>query len=484
MGGRVSDAEARPRPSTEQRFLRSSLAAYGSQLGRTAIRLVAELALVRLILPAAHGVFDLALATVVVIALMRDLGLPFHLVRDERQPYGTVLVWVVSASAVLGAALALAAPLFAAFDPALPPVLRVYSVWLILDALAVVPRVYFERRLSVGRLVQPEILRGACFAVVSIALAAAGYGVWSFVAGELIAATLFAILVWRRAWGQMPLKVEPGILLDLFRQSRYLFLIALAAVSLPHLAVLILGAFGQSQVVAYFNKARLWAYRLQILVLPAVARVLYPTLVEYQYQPRRFAGAFRLGTLSILAMETLAAYFLFFNAEVVLVGVLLGDGWEGAVPLIQILCFAPLMDPFSRLGGEVLKVRQEDRAWLIIVVANFLSLVLFGLAFTAWMGAEGMAWANYLLLGNLIMTWRIWRALGPAFWQLVRDLVFLYLVPLPFFVAVAALLPADSWARFGASIPAAAAAGGIYLWRFYHPFRSFFAPEEPPEATP
>lgn len=474
-------------PSTEQRVLRSSLAAYGSQLARTAIRIVAELSLARLVIPESHGLFEEAMAVVVILGLVRDLGLPYHLVREPRDPYGTVLAWVMGSSVVLTAGAILAAPLFESYAPGLPEVVRVFAPWIILDGLAVVPRVFFERRLEVGRLVLPEILRGLSFGVLAITLASLGAGVWSFVAGELVAAALFAALVWWRARGSLEIRFEAGLLGDLLYKSRYLFLIALAAVSLPWVAVLILGAFVQTQAVAYFNKARLWAFRLQILVLPAVARVLYPTLVEYHQNPRRFFAAYRLGTLSILCLETLAAYFLFFNAKVVLVDVLLGPKWEGAVPLIQILCFAPLVDPMSRLGGEVLKARQEDRVWLLVVVLNSISLLGFGLVLTAWRGAEGMAWANYLLLGNLLMTWSIWRALGKDFWLLVRDLIFVYLVPLPFFFLVGWALPPESWARFGVSWLAAALAGGLYLVRFYRPFRAFFAGSAadqpaPPEA--
>ncbi|MCB1054924.1 MAG: oligosaccharide flippase family protein [Acidobacteria bacterium] len=467
--------------STRQRVLRSSIAAYGSQLGRTAIRIVAELTLARLVLPERHGLFEEATAVVVILALVRDLGLPYHLVREPRQAYGTVFAWITGASLVLAGGVFAAAPIFAAWAPGLPEVLRVFALWIVLDGLSVVPRVFFERRLEVGRLVLPELLRGLAFAVLSIALAATGHGVWSFVAGELVAAALFAGLVWWRARGALELDLAPGILRDLLAKSRYLFLIALAAVSLPWVAVLILGSFVHPDVVAYFTKARTWAFRLQILVLPAVARVLYPTLVEYERHPRRFFAAYRLGTLSILCLETLAAYFLFFNAKVVLVDVLLGPKWQGAVPLIQLLCFAPLVDPMSRLGGEVLKARQEDRVWLLVVVLNSISLFGFGWALTASLGAEGMAWANYLLLGNLLMTWSIWRALGKDFWLLVRDLIFVYLVPLPFFLLTAWALPAESWSRFAGSWVAAAVAGGLYLLRFHRPFRAFFLETEAAE---
>jgi PST family polysaccharide transporter len=342
--------------------------------------------------------------------------------------------------------------------------------------LSVVPRVFFERELEVTRLVVPEIVRGSVMAGVSIGLAALGFGVWSLVGGQLAAAAVFAALLWMRVRGRMPLELDAHLIPDLVRRSLYLFFIALAALPMPYIARFVIGGtLGSVALVAFYGKARDWGFRLQELVQPAVARVLYPALVGYRGERDRFFGAYHIGTLSILALETLAAYFLFFNARTVLVRILLGPNWEPAVPLLRILCFVPLTDAYSRLGGEILKVEGQDRGWLAVVVLNFVSLVGFGVLLTHWLhGPAGMAWANYLILGNWLMAWRVWRIIGREFWRLTADLLFLYLLPLPLFLGVAWLFPADSWPRFAASLAAAALAGGVYLLRFQRPFRDFF----------
>lgn len=469
--------------STESRFLRSTVAAYGSQLARVIIRIAGDLLLARLILPTRYGLFDLAFGIVLIAGIFRDLGLPYQLVRDERKPYGTVFLWTTGAGLALTVGLALGAPLFAGLDPGLPEVLRIYSLFVLLDGLAVVPKVFFERELEVGRLVVPEVLRGLTMAAVSITLAILHFGVWSLVAGQLVGAALFAALLWVRARGRMPLDFQPRLIPDLVRRSTTLFFIALMALPVPYVSRFVIGGVfpGTSGtfLLAQYGKAREWGFRLQELIQPAVARVLYPALVAYRGERDRFFGAYRIGTLSILALETLAAYFLFFNAEVVLLQILIGPRWAPAVPILKILCFVPLTDPFSRLGGEVLKTEGEDRAWLVAVVLNFASLVGFGIVLTRMLGAQGMAWASYLLLGNWVLAWRVWRICGAEFWKLARDLLFVYLLPLPLFLGVAWLFPAEPWPRLGASVVAGALAAGVYFWRFRGPFRAFFrAPVE------
>ena len=461
--------------STERRFLSSTIAAYGSQGARIALRLVADVALARLILDEDHGLFDYALAAVVIAGVVRDLGLPYHVVRDEREPWGTFLAWTAGSGALLALALAAASPLFAALDPRLPPVVAGLAAYVLLDGLATVPRVFFERRIEVGRLVVPEIVRGAVFAAVAVGLALAGAGVWAFVAGELAGVALLAAMLWWRAWGRFRLTVDWRLLPDLLRQSRLLFLVAICSFTLPYLERYVLGPFVSTAMVAQYTKARLWGLRVETIILPAVQRVLYPTLVEVQDDARRFFEVFRIGTVTIFALEALAAWFLFFNAETVLVDVLLGEQWRPAVPLLRILCFLPLVDPFSRLGGELLKVRREDRAWLSVVVLNFASLLGFGVVLARSYGALGVVFANFLMLGNLVMTWRVWRIFGRDFPRLLADLAFVYFVPLAPFVLVVWAFPDEGWGRLAASLGAAAVGALLVTLRFQRPFRRFFA---------
>jgi len=461
--------------TTESRFLSSAMAAYGSQIGRTVLRLATDLTLARLVLPEYHGLFDLAFAAVVITGVVRDLGLPYQLVRDEREPYGTVAAWTAGAGLVLAGVLAVGSPLFAGLDPLLPAVVAGLAPLLFLEGLSIAPRVFFERRLEVRRLVLPELVRAAVLAVVAIGLAALGAGVWSFVAGELAGMAVFATLLWLRAWHRMPRRLELPILADLLHRSRYLFVIALCAFALPFLERYVLAPFVATALLAQFNKARYFGQKVQVLLVPAVQRVLYPALVELRLHPRRAFGAFRVGTVSILAFEALAAWFFFFNARTVVLDVLFGAQWAAAVPLLRIVAFVPLVNPMSRLGGEVLKVRGEDRLWLIIVVLDLASLLGFGLWFSSRWGATGMAFAEFLLLGNLLMTWRIARILRRDFWRLVADLAFVYLVPAVPFLPVLWLFPEEGWGRFAASVAAAAVGTLLLAARFYRPFRAWFA---------
>ena len=457
-------------PGTEQRVLRSTYAGYAIQLARSLVSFGAKLLLARLILPQGHGLYELALRIVTIAAACRDLGLPYHLIRDRRRPYGAVLVSTLTLGALITVILAVAAPVFGFLSPALPAVLRVFAVWVLLDGLAVVPKAFFERELTIGRLLGPEVVRGVVIAAVSVVLAWRGWGVWSFVYADLLGALLLAAFSWWQAWGKIPLAGDLHLLPELVRKSAWLFLIWLTLQLVTYIDVYIVDLFTDTRIVGYYSRAYQVAFLVATLVYP---RALFPTLVEYTDDRPRFLEAFRLSAVQLLGCQVVASYFLVFNADKV-VFILLGRSWAEAALLLQVLAFIPFFDQFTILGGEMLKARPEDRPWLWIMLLNLVSLVGLGVWLTARWGAPGMAAANYFLAGNLLMAWRIRGVFGERFAGLMRDLAGLYLIPLPLFAAAAWTFAAGSWQRFAASLLAAALAAGILVALYWKPFRAFF----------
>src|SRR3954449_4442702 len=115
--------------TTEQRVLRSTFASYAIQFARLGINFGVKIALGRLILPEGHGLYELALRVVTVASAVRDLGLPYQLVRDKRRPYGAVLAFTTALGALITLALIAMAPVFSRLSPDLPSALRVFAVW-------------------------------------------------------------------------------------------------------------------------------------------------------------------------------------------------------------------------------------------------------------------------------------------------------------------------------------------------------------------
>lgn len=469
-----------------RRFLHSSGAAIFSQLWRVVVTFGTLLIVKRLIPDRDWGVWDWALPVFLILGALRDLGLVFHVVRVKPRPYGNLLLLELVWGGAMVAFTFFGAPLlargFSEPHADVVPVIQALTLFLFFEGLSTVPRVYFEGELRIGRAVAPELVRNLFQALTSVGLAFLGFGVWSLVVAWVGAAALYALMLWWRAWGEIPLLFQRGETLKLIRQSLPLATIWFLIILVRHVDPLILGWRFESAVVANYTFAYQNAFRVSEVVFPAVGRALYPALVAFREQAARLFDGYSLATLFIQALEVPAAYFLFLNAELTIL-ILGGEQWiEEAPRYMRILCFAPIIEPFSRLGGEILKVQHRDGLWIVCNVITLVTFVGGGLVLTGVMGPVGMAWINLVPLGGIPMIWALYRVAPARFSELVRQLAFVYVVPVPLFAAVYFAAGDHLWWRFGLSLLALGLSLAVFGWRFGKHFVAFFKPPASEDA--
>ena len=460
-----------------RRFLHSSGAALFSQFWRVTVTFATMMILKRLIPAADWGLWNWALPLFMILGALRDLGLVFHVVRVKPRPYANLLGLEIVWGGLLVGLTFFAAPLMArAYSephPEILTVLRCLTLFLFFEGLATVPRVYFEGELRIGRAVAPELVRNFSMASISVGLALADYGLWSLLFGHVVSAGIYASMLWWRAWGEMPLDWRRGEMWTLIRDSLPLATIWFLTILVRHVDPLILGYRYEGAVVGNYVFAYENAFRVSEIVFPAVVRSLYPALVAFREEVSRLFDAYSLATLFMQAVEVPVAYFLFLNAELTL-RILGGAQWVEAPTYLRILCFAPLVDPFSRLGGEILKVRHRDGLWILCTVISLLTFVIGGIFWTTALGPVGMALINLLPLGAIPMAWALYQEAPAGFRDLTKQLLFVYSVPVPFFVGVYFLAGDRPLLRFALSLLVVGVSLMIFGHRFGGKFIAFF----------
>jgi PST family polysaccharide transporter len=472
------------------RFLRSSGAAIFSQAWRVLVTFGTMLVLKRLIPASDWGLWDWALPVFMILGAVRDLGLVYHVVRVKPRPYGNLLALELVWGGILVGLTFLGAPLlakaYAEAHPDILMVLRAMTLFLLFEGLSTVPRTYFEGELRIGRAVAPEIARNLFMAVASVGLALAGFDIWAVVIANVGAAALYALMLWWRAWGDIPLLYQRGQTLPLVRESLPLAAVWFLTILVRFIDPLILGWKFDGAVVGNYAFAYQNAFRASEVIVPALTRALYPALVAFREAASKLFDAYALATLFMQSLEVPVAYFLFLNADLSL-QILGGSQWVEAPVYLRILCFAPIIDPFSRLGGEVLKTEHMDRIWILCTVITLLTFVGGGILLTDLYGPVGMAWINLLPLGAILMAWALHQVAPAGFRSLTGQLLYIYLVPVPFFAAAWLLAGEGLILRFGLSLVAIAVSLAILWRRFGGDFLGFFRggsqlPEAPGET--
>ena len=169
----------------------------GSMLLAMAVRLVILRLLTRDIL----GFMSIPSAVVTVLLVIVDSGFSQSLVRHKgpsQSDYKSVFLFNIAVSAVLYGVLVTLAP-FAARWYGMPEIARIAPVFFLLlplNALCAVQNTIFIRQFRFALLSKVTFLSSLAGGLTAIALAMAGWGIWSLVAERVIAVGMRTALLW------------------------------------------------------------------------------------------------------------------------------------------------------------------------------------------------------------------------------------------------------------------------------------------------
>lgn len=185
----------------------------------------------------------------------------------------------------------------------------------------------------------------------------------------------------------------------------------------------ILGMFAEARVVAYYGGADKLV-RAGISLLDPISQALYPRMSHLAVNdPSRARHMVRMSLLLIGTIGAVGGVCLAFAAPV-LVRLLLGTGYESAIPVLRVLAMLlPIIAVGTVLGIQWALPMGLDRPFYRIVVSAGIFNIVFAILLVPRYGALGMAWAvvfteTFVVLGLLALALRHGRRgrSASAFW--------------------------------------------------------------------
>jgi PST family polysaccharide transporter len=322
--------------------------------GRHALHALTLLVLARWLPPDVFGLASLILVVATFVLVVADVGFGAALVQraeladdDVHTAFWASLVTGAGAAALASLA---AGPLAAFFDePALTAPLRAYSTSFLWLGVAQVPQALLQRRLDFRRLTAADALGQGVFAVLAVALAARGAGVWSLV-GARLAADASAALAALAASGYRPrARFSPSAARELLPFGASVvglrFLNHLAA----QLDRLLVGKLAGSAALGLYAMAWSVVRLPEQHVTQAVRRLFFPALSRLQGDRARLASAYErlVGAVALLAFPATTAIVLLYPDFVAL---FLPPAWRPTIPLVRMLAVAGAL---FAVGGTI-----------------------------------------------------------------------------------------------------------------------------------
>lgn len=370
-----------------------NLLAFG--FGKVTLLLVTSI-LARLLTKEEIGVMGAALVAVNYLTIIKDLGLGTALIQkrgDVNEAANTVFTINIVLGFLLSILVIPLAPYVGDYynDPQVTSVLRWLGVSFAINAFGAVHVVWLLRDLDYRRKALPEMGNSLVKAVVSIAMAVAGYGVWSLVAGQIAGTLTSVILVWVILPWRPRLSIDRGIATSLFKFSSSVVSSDVLTVFVDNLDYLIVGRmFGLAALGIYT-----FAYRLpEMLVIGnlwILGSIAFPAFSSIQDKPDEMRRGF-LGSVRIVELIVTPIALGLIIAADLLVRVVFGEEWIEIVPILRVLAaFAWIYSIGFHVGGVYKAVGRPDILFklsvfsiVILVPSLLLGAHYFGLIGVAY----------------------------------------------------------------------------------------------------
>jgi O-antigen/teichoic acid export membrane protein len=398
-----------------------------SQVVQQGSRVAVAIVLARLLTPHDYGIAGMVLVFSSLIIVFSDLSLGSALVqrRHLSEADRSTVFWTAAAAglAFTLVGIAVAGPLASFYgQPEVKGLFIALSLGFFVQALATTQIALLTREMNFRNLELRQMAAALAGGAVGIAAALKGMGAWAIILQQLTVTCVSTVLLWqftgwrpRFTYSLQSLRGLGGFSANVFG-TRVLFYVNRNADNL------LIGKFlGPSALGAYAVSYNVMLVPFDRIAGP-IQEVLYPAFSKMQDDFERIGAAWLrvnrlVGAISIPALAGLVVVAPDFIPTV------LGDKWEPAVPVIQILAWVGLLQSLQRLNSSILMARDRTGTLLgyaVVVVVTTLGAFVIGLH---W-GIVGVS-AAFAITSTVVepyYTWLTGRAIGLSLKTFLRNL--------------------------------------------------------------
>ncbi|MCL5291408.1 MAG: lipopolysaccharide biosynthesis protein [Actinobacteria bacterium] len=365
-----------------------------------AISFIAVLVLARLLQPRDFGLVGIAMIAIGVIRMFQDMGVGSALVfrKDCPERLTSTAFYMVLASGLIFTL----ASYFSADPIALyfknrdaAPILKVLSFAILPISIGTIPSVLLNKELRFRKKAIPDTAGALIQAVVSIALALMGYGVWSLVFGELANRIVNAVLLWLVSPWRPKLVFDVESARTLFSYGKFMTGSSIVSFATSNADNAVTARMLGASALGYYSLAFRIASLPSTLTFFIVSKITFPFFSKLQDDVGKLSEAF-LKTLRCLAFISLSAAVLMYMLAPELLGLLLGAKWGSSVAPLRGLVAYGVLSSFILQAIEVFKATGRPQISFRAESIRLLILIPLAIGGATYHGIVGIAVAQSL----------------------------------------------------------------------------------------
>lgn len=398
------------------------------RFGAQGVALVVSIILARLLVPEVYGTIALVTVFTQILNVFVDSGFGNALIQKKDADdldFSTVFYFNIAVCLLLYAGVFLAAPWIARFynDLALTPVVRVLSLTLIISGVKNVQQAYVSRTMQFKRFFFATLGGTIGAAVIGIAMAYFGFGVWALVAQQIFNATVDTLILWITVKWRPKWMFSWQRLKGLFSFGWKLLASSLLDTVYSDLRQLIIGKLYTSSDLAQYNRGKQLPDLLVNNIDTSINSVLLPAMSQVQDDSARVKSMTRRAMKTSTYVIAPIMMGLAFTAEFV-IRLLLTEKWMPCVPFLRIFCITYMFYPVHTANLNAIKAMGRSDLFLKLeIVKKMVGLIV--LLSTMWFGVMAMAYSLLFtsITSQIINSWPNKKLLDYSYPEQIRDIL-------------------------------------------------------------
>ena len=392
----------------------------------------------RLLDPSDYGMTAMLAVFSVIANELQSSGFKTGLInlREPRhEDYNAGFWFNVAAGALIYAVLFLAAPLIARFygNPALIPLSRYVFLGFVFSSFGMAQSAYLTKQMQIKQIAKCGMTATLTSSLVSVAMAAMGFGYWALATQYLMYIAVNTLLLWCFSDWRPTLSPLTSHLSPLKRLFPFSFRIMLSAIFTQlnaNIMNLLLGRFYGEANTGHYNQAYQWSSKCFLLVGNMLKQVDQTVLVGLREERERQLAVLR----KMVRFTAFVSFPLLFGLAIVsheFIMLAIGEKWAFAASLLPLLCLCGAFMPLSTLltDSVISQHRSDIYLWSTIALGVLQIALMVGL----WrQGIMVMVVAYTLLNIAWMFVWHFFvrRLMGYRLIDFLKDI-------LPFALAAA-----------------------------------------------
>jgi len=343
------------------------------------ISIVSTIILARLLSPEDFGLVAIALLIVTLLELLRAFNFDMALIHNQDatdEHYNTAWTFNIIATAVISILLICAAPLASFFydDERLFNIFLVLSFGVFISGFENIGVVVFRKELEFRKEFAFLLGKKLIGFVVGVSLALYLKNYWALVGGTVATHAGIVLLSYYIQSYRPRLSISKAK--ELFGFSSWLFINNLLNFMNYKMPEAVIGKVsGTGQLGLFTVSADIAKLGSTEIVLP-VNRAAYPGYAKQSHDYNALKRSF-LGTLGMIALFIIPASLGIAVISPVMIPVLLGDKWNDAIPILQLLAIVGMISSFSNTQSIYMAIGKPRIMTGIFVVRLCLAIPAF-----------------------------------------------------------------------------------------------------------